>query len=98
MCVFVCVCVCVWQHKVANKGARAAPCRDLAYQRSHLNCVGADQVSPQLCLGRPYIYIVIEGFRSRWRGWGWAGTFRGLPSTMEGEGARDVGLCGERCK
>ena len=30
VCVYVCVCVC--QHKVATKGARAAPCRDLAYQ------------------------------------------------------------------
>jgi len=26
---------CTGQHKVANKGARAAPCRDLAYQRYH---------------------------------------------------------------
>jgi len=28
---------CTGQHKVANKGARAAPCRVLAYQRSHLD-------------------------------------------------------------
>jgi len=27
---------CTGQHKVVNKGARAAPCRDLAYQQCHL--------------------------------------------------------------
>jgi hypothetical protein len=51
MCVCVCVCVCVCQHKVANKGARAAPCHDLAYQRSHLN-VCRDRPGALACDGR----------------------------------------------
>jgi len=40
---------CAGQHKIANKGARAARCRDLAYQRCHLDvCVSEPTRSTRL--------------------------------------------------
>jgi len=59
---------CTGQHKVANKGARPAPCCDLAYQRCHLevcwNRPGALVSDGKDCLGCSTLLTFYHGIRS----------------------------------